>query len=81
MTSHQPGAEQIPTVPEISREEVLERLRDPSLALLNVLPREAFAVEHIPGSINLPVSELNQRAGEVLPNNLQEIAVYCGSFT
>ncbi|MGH7772630.1 MAG: rhodanese-like domain-containing protein [Candidatus Binatia bacterium] len=78
MASHHPETEQIP---EISREEVLARLRDPSLVLLNVLPREAFAVEHIPGSINLPLSELDQRARELLPSTHQEIAVYCGSFT
>lgn len=68
-------------IPEISREEVLARLRDPSLVTLNVLPREAFAAEHIPGSVNLPVSEINERAREVLPDKSREIAVYCASAT
>lgn len=66
---------------EISREEILARLRDPTLILLDVLPREAFAAGHIPGAINLPVSELKERAREVLKSALQEIAVYCTSDT
>lgn len=68
-------------VAEISRKEILARLRDPSLVLLDVLPREAFAAAHIPGSISLPVSEVSRRARELLPNAAQEIAVYCASVT
>lgn len=68
-------------VSEISRKEILARLRDPSLVLLDVLPREAFVAAHVPGSISLPVSELRRRARELLPNSAQEIAVYCASAT
>lgn len=68
-------------VSEISRKEILARLRDPSLVLLDVLPREAFVAAHVPGSISLPVSELRHRARELLPNSAQEIAVYCASAT
>lgn len=65
---------------EISRDEILRRLRDPSLVLVNVLPREAFAEAHIPGSLSLPVGEIPARAGEVLPDLGREIAVYCAGF-
>ena len=41
------------SAPEISREEILRRLHDPTLVVLNVLPAEAFSTGHIPGSINL----------------------------
>lgn len=68
-------------IPEISRDEILSRLRDPSLVVLNVLPREAFVAAHISGSISLPVSEVSRRARELLPNSAQEIAVYCASVT
>lgn len=81
MASYQTESNDPQPIPGISREEVLARLRDPSLALLDVLPREAFAAAHIPGSISLPVSEVIQRAREVLPNAAQEIAVYCASAT
>lgn len=81
MASRAPeAAVQLPA-PEISREEVLARLRDPSLVLLNVLPREAFAGGHIPGSVSLPVAEIPARAREVLPGTTRETAVYCASAT
>ena len=46
--------------------------------LVDVLPHEYFVKEHIPGSINLPVNELEQLANTVLPRN-ETIVVYCGS--
>jgi ArsR family transcriptional regulator len=61
----------------ISREEVLARLRDRALVIVNVLPKEAFADGHIPGSINLPLAEIESRARQVISNLGQEIAVYC----
>lgn len=79
MASPQPGQQQ--PIAEISYSEILARLRDPSLILLDVLPREAFAAAHIAGSISLPVSEVSRRARELLPNSAQEIAVYCASAT
>jgi rhodanese-related sulfurtransferase len=70
-----------PTEPEISREELVRRLHDISLAIVDVLPKEAYRSGHIPRAINLPLAELAQRAPDVLPNRTGEIAVYCGSFT
>lgn len=61
----------------ISREEILARLRDRALVIVNVLPKEAFADGHIPGSINLPLAEIESRARHVISNLGQEIAVYC----
>jgi rhodanese-related sulfurtransferase len=68
-------------VAQISREEVLSRLRDPRLVLVDVLPREAYVLEHIPGALNLPLTELQSRAGEVLPDPGKDIAVYCATST
>ena len=65
----------------ISREELRARFGDPSLALVNVLPAEAFATGHIPGSISLPLEQINERARHLLPDPSQEIVVYCASFT
>lgn len=67
--------------PVISREEVLGRLQDPALLLLNVMPKEAFAAGHIPRSINLPVAEIEKCARQVLPDMTREIAVYCAGPT
>jgi phage shock protein E len=66
---------------EISRAELYQRLGDPSLILLDVLPGEAYKNEHIPGAINLPLAEIPSRAVDVLPDRTHELAVYCASFT
>ncbi|CAI8841849.1 ArsR family transcriptional regulator [Pseudomonas donghuensis] len=59
----------------ISREELLERLQDHSVTLLDVRPAEEFAQGHLPGAINIPFAELQQRLGE-LPVS-QEVVAYC----
>ncbi len=81
MTHHQSKNDHLLSVAAISRGEILERLNDSSLVLLNVLPRETFEAARIPGSINLPVAEINEQARDVLPDISQEIAVYCWSET
>ena len=71
----------VESIPEISREELRQRLNDASLIILDVLPVESFAAGHIPGARNLPIADLPVRAREVLPTPTAEIAVYCGRFT
>jgi hypothetical protein len=66
---------------EISREEVLHRLHDSSLTIVDVLPEASYGEAHIPGAINIPLEILASRAREMLPDPAAEIAVYCGQFT
>ncbi|HEX4823937.1 MAG TPA: rhodanese-like domain-containing protein [Candidatus Polarisedimenticolaceae bacterium] len=68
-------------VPQISRQELLRRLYDPSLTIVNALARSAWEAARIPGSLSLPVSEIPTKAGEVLPDKNADIAVYCASPT
>jgi rhodanese-related sulfurtransferase len=70
-----------PDVPEISRDELRSRLNTPSLMIVDVLPAESYAVEHIPGAISLPFDSIATRAPELLPDRNAEIAVYCAKFT
>jgi ArsR family transcriptional regulator len=65
----------------ISREEILARLRDRALAIVNVMPVESFNAGHIPGSLNLPVADIQTKARQLLSNFHQEIAVYCAGPT
>jgi rhodanese-related sulfurtransferase len=65
----------------ISREEILARLQDRALALVNVTPADSFKAGHIPGSINLPVSDIQIQAPRLLSNLSQEIAIYCAGPT
>ncbi len=70
-----------PPVPQISREELAARLNDPSLTIVNVLAREAWKGQRVPGSLSLPVAEIAARAAIVLPKRDADIAVYCASPT
>jgi cytosine permease len=75
------GAAAAAEVREISRDEIRRRLDDPTLLLVDVLPREAYAVEHISGAVNLPLAEVERHALQVLPDRTADIAAYCAKFT
>ena len=65
----------------ITREEILARLNDPSLLLVNVMPKETFAEGHIPRSVNLPLAEIETKARQVFPEIGRELVIYCGGPT
>lgn len=65
----------------ISHDEVRRRLRDPALLILNVMPKEVYDDGHIPGSINLPVAEIEAKARQLIADLNQEIVVYCAGPT
>ena len=69
------------SVPQITRDELVARLRDPSLTVVNVLPKEAWKAKRIPGSLSLPLADIPARAAAVLPDPGADIAVYCASPT
>jgi rhodanese-related sulfurtransferase len=68
-------------VPVVTLNTLRARRSDPSLTILDVLSREVYAAGHIPGAINLAVSEIQSRASELLPDRNREIIVYCGGPT
>lgn len=59
----------------ISRDELLSRLGEGSMTLLDVRPADEFAQGHLPGAINIPADELLQRIGELPADH--EIVAYC----
>lgn len=59
----------------ISREELLARLKDGMVTVLDVRPEGEFALGHVPDAINIPVGELERRLAE-LPKD-REIVAYC----
>jgi len=65
----------------ISHEELRARLQDRALVIVNVMPKETFAAGHIPGSVNLPVAEIESKARQLISNPAQEIAIYCAGPT
>lgn len=50
-------------------------MRDGLVTLIDTRPKEEFAAGHLPGAINLPLSELKRRLRE-LPRD-QQIVAYC----
>ena len=69
------------TVPTISRDELQADLRRGHVTLVDVLSPESYAVVHLPGAINLPVTKIRGRAADVLPDRRAPIVTYCGGPT
>ena len=59
----------------VSREDLLERLRDGLVTVIDVRPEDEFASGHLAGARNIPLAELEERLAE-LPRD-QEIVAYC----
>jgi len=59
----------------VSREELLARMRDGLVTVLDVRPADEFATGHLPGAVNVPLGELEQRLSDLDPE--QEIVAYC----
>lgn len=59
----------------ISANELLQRVQDNSVTVLDVRPIEEFTSGHLRGAVNIPMHELEQRLAE-LPNTL-EVVAYC----
>ncbi len=63
----------------VSRAELTERIRDGLVTVLDVRPEDEFAAGRVPSAINIPLSDLARRLGD-LPRD-QEIVAYCrGAF-
>ena len=59
----------------VSREELWQRTRDDLVTVLDVRPPDEFAVGHLPGAVNIPMSDLEARLEEL--DRDQEIVAYC----
>lgn len=59
----------------LPRSELLARARDGLVTVIDVRPPEEYAAGHVPGALNVPLSELEQRLGEF--GLEQEIVAYC----
>ena len=59
----------------VEGEELLRRVRDGEVTVLDVRPAEEYRAGHIPGALSIPVSELKARLRE-LPK-AREVVAYC----
>lgn len=59
----------------ISREELVRRMREDDIVLLDVRPEDEFEAGHLPGAINIAVAELESRLAELSPDKV--VVAYC----
>lgn len=59
----------------VSRRELRQRMKAGTVTVVDVRPKEEFAMGHVPGAINIPPSELNRRLAD-LPRS-KEVVAYC----
>ncbi len=62
----------------IPRSELLERVRDGLVTVLDVRPAEEYAAGHVPGAVNIPLQELEDRLEELnQEGENREVVAYC----
>jgi len=59
----------------VSRDELMRRLRAGSVTVLDVRPPDEFALGHIPGAVNVPLSALSRHLSAF--KRSREIIAYC----
>ena len=59
----------------IPRSELLDRVRDGLVTVIDVRPPEEYAAGHVPGAVNIPLSELEEKLAEL--GDAQEVVAYC----
>ena len=62
----------------VGRDQV-QRLMREGAQIVEVLPREDYEQEHLPGAINIPLKELDPKAASSLRKD-RPIVVYCHDF-
>ena len=57
----------------------LHKLLEDGAQLIDVLPREEYEEEHLPGAISIPLKELNRETSARLQHDVPVI-VYCHDY-
>jgi len=59
----------------VPREELLERVRQGLVTVLDVRPPEEYAAGHVPGAENVPLNKLEEYLKQLQPG--QDVVAYC----
>jgi rhodanese-related sulfurtransferase/DNA-binding transcriptional ArsR family regulator len=59
----------------VPRDELLARVQDDLVTVIDVRPAQEYAAGHVPGAVNIPLSELEKHLDQFNPE--QEIVAYC----
>ncbi len=66
--------------PKITLEELRRRIdANDEIVLVEALPEQYYRHSHLPGAINIPHTEVDALAAELLPDKDAEIVVYCAN--
>jgi 3-mercaptopyruvate sulfurtransferase SseA len=64
-----------PNIPRVALADARQALEKREAVFLDVRSADSFAAAHVPGARNIPLGELENRAGELDPNDW--IITYC----
>ncbi|MBI4877096.1 MAG: metalloregulator ArsR/SmtB family transcription factor [Acidobacteria bacterium] len=59
----------------VGREQLLAKVRDGAVTVLDVRPPEEYRAGHLPGALSIPLKELERRLSELPPG--REVVAYC----
>ena len=59
----------------VSRKDLMRRIKDGTVTVLDVRPEDEFALGHLPGAVNIPLDKLKRRMAKLDPS--KEIIAYC----
>ncbi|GAA2966205.1 rhodanese-like domain-containing protein [Actinokineospora diospyrosa] len=65
----------------IDTDEVKQRIDAGSAVVLEALPHSYYAEAHLPGALNLPLDDVEDRAAALIPSKDAEVIVYCSDDT
>ena len=63
-------------MPRVIERDEVRRLIEQGAQLIEVLPKEEFEEEHLPGAINIPLRRIDAEATERLDRS-RPVVVYC----
>lgn len=59
----------------VTRKELARRLKSGDVTVLDVRPEDEFGLAHLPGAINIPLKQIEDRTAEIDP--AKDIVAYC----
>jgi rhodanese-related sulfurtransferase len=68
-----------PDTEKVNRDELLDRVGNGTITVLDVRPREEFDAGHIPGAVSIPLNELTDRLAD-LPTDVDVVAYCRGAY-
>ncbi len=68
------------TPAKITRDELKAKIEaGEDISVVEALPAKYYQDEHLPGAVNLPNDEIDDKAPTLLPDKMARIVVYCAS--